>query len=90
MPTNEAVGLSQASVDDKLLGLLGPYHQHAIGMLNTVAEQTIQLKFLMGPDSFRIRILSISSRAFALKSRSNGHNQWINERIGTEKWEVQT
>jgi hypothetical protein len=24
--TNEAVGLSQASVDDKLLDLLGPYH----------------------------------------------------------------
>jgi hypothetical protein len=45
-----------------------------------------------GPSPFRIRILSISSRIFAIaiKSRSNGHNQLINERIGTEKWEVQT
>jgi hypothetical protein len=34
-PTNEVVGLSQASVEDKLLGLLGPYHQHAIGSFNT-------------------------------------------------------
>jgi hypothetical protein len=34
-PTNKAVDLSQASVDDKLLGLLGPYHQHAIGTFNT-------------------------------------------------------
>jgi hypothetical protein len=33
--TNEAVGLSHASVDDKLLGLLDPYHQHAIGTFNT-------------------------------------------------------
>jgi hypothetical protein len=38
MPTNEAVGLSHASVDDKLLGLLGPYHQHAIGMFNTCSR----------------------------------------------------
>jgi hypothetical protein len=34
-PTNELVGLSQTSVMDKLLGLLGPYHQHAIGTFNT-------------------------------------------------------
>jgi hypothetical protein len=37
-PTNEAVGLSQASVNDKLLGLLGPYHQHAIGTFNTCSR----------------------------------------------------
>jgi hypothetical protein len=30
----EAVGLSHASVDGRLLGLLGPYHQHAIGTFN--------------------------------------------------------
>jgi hypothetical protein len=30
----EAVGLSQASVDDRLLGLPGPYHRHAIDTLN--------------------------------------------------------
>jgi hypothetical protein len=34
-PTNEAVSLSQASVGDELLGLPGPYHQHAIGTFNT-------------------------------------------------------
>jgi hypothetical protein len=37
-PTNGAVDLSQASVDDKLLGLLGPYHQHAIGTFNTCSR----------------------------------------------------
>jgi hypothetical protein len=34
-PTNEVVGLSQTSVVNKLLGLLGPYQQHAIGTFNT-------------------------------------------------------
>jgi hypothetical protein len=37
-PSNEAVDLSQASVDDKLLGLLDPYHQHAIGTFNTCSQ----------------------------------------------------
>jgi hypothetical protein len=37
-PTNEAVDLSQASVDDKLLGLLGPYGQHVIGTFNTCSR----------------------------------------------------
>jgi hypothetical protein len=36
--TIEAVGLSQAPVDGPLLGLLGPYHQHAIGMFNTCSR----------------------------------------------------
>jgi hypothetical protein len=36
--TTEAVRLSQAPVDDKLLGLLGPYHQHAISMFNTYSR----------------------------------------------------
>jgi hypothetical protein len=31
----EVVGLSQAPMDDPLLGLPGPYHQHAIGTFNT-------------------------------------------------------
>jgi hypothetical protein len=34
-PINKAVDLSQASVDDKLLGLLDPYHQHTIDTFNT-------------------------------------------------------
>jgi hypothetical protein len=37
-PTNEAVPLSQALVDNKLLGLLGTYHQHAISMFNTCSR----------------------------------------------------
>jgi hypothetical protein len=35
---NEAVDLSQTSVDDKLLGLLGPYHQHAIDTFDTCSR----------------------------------------------------
>jgi hypothetical protein len=31
----EAVGLSQAPVNDRLLGLPGPYHRHVIDMFNT-------------------------------------------------------
>jgi hypothetical protein len=34
----EAVGLSQAPVDDRLLGLPGPYHRHAIGTFNTCSQ----------------------------------------------------
>jgi hypothetical protein len=37
-PINEAVGLSQASIDNKLLGLLGPNHQHAIVTFNTCSR----------------------------------------------------
>jgi hypothetical protein len=32
---NKAVGKSQASVDNQLLGLPSPYHRHAIGTFNT-------------------------------------------------------
>jgi hypothetical protein len=38
-PTNKAVDLSQASVNIKLLGLLGPYHQHVIGTFNTCSQE---------------------------------------------------
>jgi hypothetical protein len=31
-------GKSQASINGRLLGLLGPYHQHAIGMFNTCSQ----------------------------------------------------
>jgi hypothetical protein len=34
----EAVHLSQAHVDDRLLGLLDPYHQHAISIFNTCSR----------------------------------------------------
>jgi hypothetical protein len=33
-----AVGLSQAPVDDRLLGLPGPYHRHEIGTFNTCSR----------------------------------------------------
>jgi hypothetical protein len=32
---NKAVGKSQASIDNQLLGLLGPQHQHTISTFNT-------------------------------------------------------
>jgi hypothetical protein len=35
---SEAVEKSQASVDDKLLSILGPYHQHVIGTFNTCSR----------------------------------------------------
>jgi hypothetical protein len=37
--TKEVVGQSQASIDDRLLGLLSPYHQHAIVMINTCSRE---------------------------------------------------
>jgi hypothetical protein len=37
-PTNEAGGVSQTPVGDQLLGLLVPYHRHAIGTFNTCSR----------------------------------------------------
>jgi hypothetical protein len=34
----EAIGLGQASVDNRLLGLPGPYHRHAISTFNTCSR----------------------------------------------------
>jgi hypothetical protein len=34
-PTNEAVEKAKTSINNRLLGLSGPYHWHAIGMFNT-------------------------------------------------------
>jgi hypothetical protein len=39
--TNEAVRKSQASVDTQLVGLLGLYHQYAIGTFNTCSRGQI-------------------------------------------------
>jgi hypothetical protein len=36
--SNEIVEKSQASVDNRLLGLPGPYHWHAIGTFNTYSQ----------------------------------------------------
>jgi hypothetical protein len=36
--TIEAVCLSQAPIDNRLLGLLGPYHQHGISTFNTCSR----------------------------------------------------
>jgi hypothetical protein len=35
---NEAMGKRQASIDNQLIGLLGLYHQHAIGTFNTCSR----------------------------------------------------
>jgi hypothetical protein len=37
-PTIEAVGVKSLSVDIRLLGLLGTYHQHTIGTFNTCSR----------------------------------------------------
>jgi hypothetical protein len=37
-PAIEAMGVKPPSVDGRLLGLPGPYHQHAIGTLNTCSQ----------------------------------------------------
>jgi hypothetical protein len=37
-PANEVGGVSQAPDGDQLLGLPGPYHQHAIGTFNTCSR----------------------------------------------------
>jgi hypothetical protein len=60
-PTNEAVDLSQASVDNKLRGLLGPYHQHVIGTFNT---------YLQGPTH---RSLTDTSRGYSLGGANFPH-----------------
>jgi hypothetical protein len=39
--TIESVCLSQALVDDRLLGLLDPYHQYVIGTFNTCSRGLI-------------------------------------------------
>jgi hypothetical protein len=39
--TIEALCLSQAPTDDRQLGLLGSYHQHAIGTFNTCSWESI-------------------------------------------------
>jgi hypothetical protein len=36
--SQRAVGKRQAPVDNRLLGLLGPYHRHAIGTFNTCSR----------------------------------------------------
>jgi hypothetical protein len=36
--SQRAVGKSQAPVDNRLLGVPGPYHQHAIGAFNTCSR----------------------------------------------------
>jgi hypothetical protein len=37
-PAIEAMGVNPPSVDNQLLGLLGPYHRHAIGTFNTCSR----------------------------------------------------
>jgi hypothetical protein len=39
-PTLKQWGQSQASVDGRLLGLLGSYHQHTIGTFNTCSRES--------------------------------------------------
>jgi hypothetical protein len=45
-PANEVGGVSQAPDSDQLLGLLGPYHRHAIDTFNTCSRGSIH-RFLI-------------------------------------------
>jgi hypothetical protein len=50
-------GQMQASVDGRLLGLLGPYHQHAIGTFNTCSQRR-------GLQPWRCRLATYHSPTF--------------------------
>jgi hypothetical protein len=57
--SQRAVGKSQAPVDNRLLGLSGPHHRHAIGTFNTCSRGTTERPLIgtgggynLGGDSF--------------------------------------
>jgi hypothetical protein len=57
----EAVGLSQAPVDGRLLGLPGPYHQHAIGTFNTCSRVPTPRYLTNTGGGYNIEILIIAT-----------------------------
>jgi hypothetical protein len=72
----EAVGLSQAHVDDPLLGLPGPYHWHAIDTFNTCSrvptpQSLIDLNLLRWHLEFRLRVYVAYRRNEPYMSKGN-------------------
>jgi hypothetical protein len=67
----EAVGLSQAPVDSRLLGLPGPYHQHVIGMFNICSWVPTPQSLTDTGRGYHIENLEIAT-AFSLLFPSEG------------------
>jgi hypothetical protein len=67
----EVVCLSQTSVDNRLLGLPGPYHWHAIGTFNTCSRVSIPRSLTDTGRGYHIEILRIA-RALSLFFPSEG------------------
>jgi hypothetical protein len=60
----EVVGLSQAPVDGRLLGLPGPYHRHAIGTFNTYSRVPIPQSLTDTGGGYHIENLRIATTLF--------------------------
>jgi hypothetical protein len=98
-PTIEVVGLSQASIDGKLLGLLGPFHQHATCMFNTCsrgANPSVLNQHRRGLQFWRCRLTTSHSSTFPTiglpfppkgPTRSQVINQLITIRTKSHEWE---
>jgi hypothetical protein len=62
--TIEAVGLNQAHVDGRLLGLPGPYHWHAIGTFNTCSRVPTPQSLTDTGGGYHIENLGIATTLF--------------------------
>jgi hypothetical protein len=56
-PTLKQWGQSQPSINDKLLGLLGPYHQHAISTFNVCSQGPTHLSLTDTGEVYHIETL---------------------------------
>jgi hypothetical protein len=66
---NESVDLSQTTVDDKLLGLLSSYHQHAIDTFNTCSRGPTHRYLTDTCGGYNLRGAGFSHRADGLGGR---------------------
>jgi hypothetical protein len=62
----EAVRLNQASVGDRLLGLPGPYHRHAIGTFNTFSQVPTPRSLIDADGGYHIENIRIATTLSAL------------------------
>jgi hypothetical protein len=60
-PTNEAVEKAKTSINSKLLGLLGPYHRHAIGTFNTCSQVSTHRSLMDTGRGYHIENLRIAT-----------------------------
>jgi hypothetical protein len=74
---NRAVGKSQASIDNRLLGLPGPYHRHAIDTFNTCSRVSAPRSLTDTGRGYHIENLGIAtslSPPFLFKSSTDPPN----------------